>query len=164
MKTVFAHPLSREAFSPFGDVIETEGAHSYPINNGTTIRHHDLARVEASGANARTLISIFRGDRFDLPLEIRMVERHPLGSQAFIPLDGRPWLVVVAPDRDGTPGEPVAFLARGNQGVNYHRNVWHHPLVALQERSDFLVIDRGGDGNNLEEYFYPAFFRIEAAG
>jgi ureidoglycolate lyase len=158
-------PLTREAFAPFGDVLEASGAHHYPINNGTTMRYHDLARVEAIGPGARTMISILRGDAFFLPLDIGMVERHPLGSQAFFPLHDRPWLVVVAEDEGGTPKDPVAFLVRpdenGLRGVNYHRNVWHHPLVTLEQQGDFLVIDRGGEGNNLEEHFYGRKFRIE---
>jgi len=158
-------PLTREAFAPFGDVIETNGAHHYPINNGTTMRFHDLARVETIGEGARTLISIARGDAFTLPLDIRMVERHPLGSQTFFPLHSRPWIVVVAGEEAGKPQAPVAFLVKpdtgGLRGVNYHRNVWHHPLITLEAQGDFLIVDRGGEGNNLEEYFYEEPFRIE---
>jgi ureidoglycolate lyase len=153
------HALTRDRFRLFGDVIEKEGAHSYKINGGTTTRFHDLARVETAGTNARTLVSIFRGDAFDLPVRIAMLERHPLGSQAFFPLQPLPWLVVVAPDESGKPGTPQAFVVRGGasdvlRGVNYHRNVWHHPLISLEARSDFLVVDRGGDGSNLEEHFF----------
>lgn len=89
-----------------------------------------------------------------LPHEIEMMERHPLGSQSFSPLSGRPFLVVVAEDDGGRPGRPRVFLARGDQGVNYRRNVWHYPLMPLQAVSDFLVADRDGPGNNLEEYFF----------
>ena len=96
-----------------------------------------------------------------------MMERHPLGSQAFFPLQATPWLAVVAPDEAGRPGLPRAFLVRpdadGFMGVNYHRGVWHHPLLALERLSDFLVIDRGGDGVNLEECDYDTPFVIEAA-
>ncbi len=87
-----------------------------------------------------------------------MLERHPLGSQAFMPLEGRPYLVVVARRGDGRPGEPVAFMASGAQGVSYARGTWHHPLVALGERSDFLVVDRGGSGVNLAEYVWTRRF------
>jgi ureidoglycolate lyase len=158
-------PLTREAFAPFGDVIETTGAHHYPINNGTTMRYHDLAKVETIGEGARTLVSIARGDAFTLPLDIRMVERHPLGSQTFFPLHSRPWIVVVARDEAGTPQPPLAFLVKpgegGLRGVNYHRNVWHHPLISLEAQGDYLIVDRGGEGNNLEEYFYETPYRIE---
>lgn len=154
-KVIRVKPLTRRAFAPFGDVIETGGAENFPINNGSTIRFHDLAQVEAAGPAARTMVSIFRGRPFAPPIKIAMMERHPLGSQAFMPLQQKPFLVVVASDEGGRPGEPVAFVVRpdsgGLRGVNYRRNVWHHPLLALQGRSDFLVIDRGGEGNNLEE-------------
>jgi ureidoglycolate lyase len=147
--------LTAANFAPFGDVIETGLAEVKLINWDRTERHHGLARADVTGEDAHVLINIFRSQHWDLPIEIRMVERHPLGSQAFMPLNGRDYLVVVAQDDNGTPHKPVAFLAQGHQGVNYHRNVWHHPLLALDEQSDFLVVDRGGNGNNLEEYYYP---------
>ncbi|MEP7457120.1 ureidoglycolate lyase [Phyllobacterium sp. SB3] len=154
-------PLSKAAFAPFGDVIETADAELRLINGGTTERYHDLAKVEVTGEQARVLVNIFRGQSFTPPIDITMLERHPLGSQAFYPLQNRPFLVVVGEDKGGKPGNPVAFLAQGNQGVNYHRNVWHHPLISLEATSDFMVVDRGGEGNNLEEYFWPdSVFRI----
>ncbi|MEN5297297.1 ureidoglycolate lyase [Brucella sp. TWI559] len=154
--------LTKAAFAPFGDVIEVEGAERRLINNGTTERFHDLARVEAAGTHARVLINIFRGQFFKLPIDIVMLERHPFGSQAFVPLNSRPFLVVVAEDNDGKPDRPRAFLARGDQGVNYWRNVWHHPLVSLEETSDFLIVDRAGSEDNLEEYFLSdVTYRIE---
>lgn len=161
MPTIRARPLTREAFTPFGQVLETDGAQHYPINGGRTERFHDLARVEATGENARTLVSIFRGQPYELPLTLTLVERHPLGSQAFMPLGKRPFLVVVAPDEGGRPGAPLAFLTRSRQGVNIGRNVWHGVLTALGEVSDFLVVDRGGDGVNLEEYTYPEPWIVE---
>ena len=158
--------LTAKAFAPFGDVIETDGAEIRVINNGTTQRFHDLARVQALGAEARVLVSIFRGEPFEFPLTITMMERHPLGSQAFMPLQDRPWLVVVAPDEGGRPGQPRAFLVEpaegGLRGVNYAPGTWHHPLIALSRQGDFLVIDRGGKGNNLEEFFYDKPWRVEA--
>lgn len=163
VETLDVRPLTKEAFAPFGEVIETEGAEMRLINNGTTQRFHDLARVEATGEAARVLINIFRGQAFRLPIDIAMLERHPLGSQAFMPLERRPFLVVVAQDEGGRPGRTQAFLAQGHQGVNYRRNVWHHPLLALEQASEFLVVDRGGEGNNLEEFFFEeVVYRIEA--
>lgn len=146
--------LSKEAFAPFGQVLATDGAHHYPINNGKTLRFHDLANVEIGGENGRTLISIFRGQPYDLPLTLKMVERHPLGSQAFMPLHDRPFLVVVAPDENGVPGTPLAFLTEPGVGINIGRNVWHGVLATLEQEGDFLVVDRGGEGNNLEEFFF----------
>ena len=90
-----------------------------------------------------------------------MMERHPLGSQAFLPLSRRPFLVVVAPDEGGVPGQPVAFVTAPGQGVNYARNVWHHPLIALGETADFVVVDRGGPGDNLQEHVFAALWTVQ---
>lgn len=158
------HHLSREAFGPYGDVITTDGASSHLINNGSTRRFHDLANVEAEGAGSRILINMFRGEPFEFPVSISMMERHPLGSQAFMPLHDRPWLVVVADDDNGIPVRPIVFLVTpddgGIRGINYAANVWHHPLISLQAQSDFLIVDRGGEGNNLEEYFFEEPYLI----
>lgn len=152
-----AEPLTREAFAPFGDVLEAEGAEMRLINGGTTERFHRLATAEVDPAG-RAIVSLFRGQPRALPFEIAMMERHPEGSQAFYPLSDRPWLVAVAEDEGGRPGNPHVFLASGRQGVNYSRNVWHHPLIALGTVSDFLVVDREGPGVNLEEFQYPEAF------
>jgi ureidoglycolate lyase len=155
MRTVPIHPLTRDAFAPFGQVIEADGAQHYPINKGMTERFHDLARIELGGVHARPLISLFKGQPYTLPLRLDLVERHPLGSQAFYPLSDAPWLVIVAPDESGTPGTPLAFRPAPGQGVNVAINTWHGVLCPLDHSSDYLVVDRGGDGNNLEEYVYP---------
>ncbi|WP_250533931.1 ureidoglycolate lyase [Caballeronia sp. AZ10_KS36] len=151
MKTLAIEPLTRAAFEPFGDVIELDGAKQIPINLGTTIRFHDLCRVDVTDEGGRALVNLFRGQPRVLPFEVKMMERHPLGSQAFIPLDERPYLVVVAPAGDLDESQIRAFVTRGWQGVNYAKGVWHHPLIALDKVSDFIVVDRGGDGLNLNE-------------
>ena len=153
-------PLTRAAFAPFGDVIETEGARHFSINEGTTERYDDLALVDVGAEGGRPLISIFRGQARRLPIPIAMVERHPLGTQAFMPLGHNPYLVVVADDRDEGPDGLHAFLASSHQGVSYRRGTWHHPLLALNVTSDFLVVDRGGDGQNLEEHRFEAPFQV----
>jgi ureidoglycolate lyase len=147
-------PLTRQAFAPFGDLIETDPASMRLINGGNTERHHALAAPDLSGEGARIVLNIFRGKPRLFPYAIDMMERHPFGSQSFTPLSGHPFLVVVAEDERGRPGTPKVFLARPEQGVNYHRNVWHHPLMTLGSVSDFLVVDRDGPGNNLEEFFF----------
>lgn len=152
--------LTAEAFGPFGSVIEAGLGEMRLINGGTTERHHALAAVDVD-EEGRAIISLFRGLARGFPFEITMMERHPSGSQAFYPLSSREWLVAVAPDDAGRPGEPVVFLARGDQGVSYGRNVWHHPLMALGHTSDFLVVDRDGPGSNLEEYAYPSPYVID---
>ena len=152
--SIRAERLTRAAFAPFGEVIETDGDEERLINGGTTTRYHDLARVDVTAEDGRPLISIFRGQPFALPVHITMMERHPLGSQAFLPIQKSPFLVVVAPDVEGRPGAPLAFRVEDGRGVNYARNVWHHPLLALDAVSDFLVVDRGGAQPNLEEAAY----------
>ncbi len=160
MKTIEIRPLTREAFAPFGEVLETEGAPSFPINAGKCVRYHDLARIETTGEKARPMISLLRGEPYPLPLELTMVERHPLGSQAFIPLSEHPFLVVVAEETADGPGEPIAFRTAPGQGVNIGRNIWHGILTPLDGISDFAVVDRGGEGINLEEHFYEQPFLI----
>ena len=164
MSTIIIEPLEAEAFAPFGQVISTDGAHHYPINNGMTERYHDLARVELGGVHPRPLISIFRGQPYALPLTLKLVERHPLGSQAFYPLSQHPFLVVVALDHAGVPTAPRAFITAPGQGVNIAMNTWHGVLTPLEAEADFLVVDRGGDGNNLEEHHFetPHLVRLPA--
>jgi ureidoglycolate lyase len=143
------------AFSAFGDVIETDGAQHYPINQGTTERYHNLALVDVDELDGQPLISIFKSQPRPQPIALCLMERHPIASQAFIPLNQQNYLVVVAkPAVTVTPADLVAFRARGNQGVNYHRGVWHHPLLVLEPDSNFLIIDRGGEGDNLDEILF----------
>ncbi len=159
---LIAEPLTRAAFEPFGDVIETQGAEHFAINNGTTERYHDLANIDVTGEGARVIANIFCGEPWVPPIEIKMLERHPLGSQAFMPIGPHPYLAVVADSgADGLPGELKAFLCQCDQGVNYARGIWHHPLLSLEARSDFLVIDRGGPGINLEERTLPSPMLLE---
>ncbi|WP_428429682.1 ureidoglycolate lyase [Pararhizobium sp.] len=153
-------PLTQAAFAPFGTVIEADPETMRLINGGSTERFHALGRADVSGEDARVIINIFRGQPRSFPYNVTMMERHPLGSQSFSPLGGGSWLAVVASDEDGKPGLPRVFLATGAQGVNYGRNVWHHPLMAVGAVSDFLVVDRDGPGNNLEEVFYDEPFVI----
>ncbi len=154
-------PLTKETFAPFGSVIEADPASMRYINGGTTERYNALAVAEAVGEDAKVIINIFRGSPRNFPYAVDMMERHPFGSQSFSPIDNRPWLVVVAEDEDGKPGRPQVFRAGGRQGVNYRRNVWHHPLMTIGAVSDFLVVDRLGGGNNVIEHFFDTPFIIE---
>ncbi|MBA1272330.1 ureidoglycolate lyase [Stutzerimonas azotifigens] len=155
MRTLQIEPLTKDAFAPFGDVIETAGSDYFMINNGSTRRYHQLATVQTGLPEDKAIISIFRAQALPMPLTVRMLERHPLGSQAFVPLHGKSFLVVVAPASDLPDADQVrAFLADGSQGVNYHRGVWHHPILALAPEDDFLVVDRSGAGNNCDEHFF----------
>jgi ureidoglycolate lyase len=147
-----AQPLSARGFAPFGDVIQTDGRAWRWINEGTSQRFDDLAQLDLLEAQGKPMISIFRASPQAIPFPVRSLERHPLSSQSFIPLDGRPFLVIVAEQGDLPLAHRVrAFLSSGRQGVNYHRNIWHHSLIALEQTSNFLVVDRGGPQENCEE-------------
>ena len=151
MKILQMERLTREAFAPFGDVIELDGARHFPINGGTTERYHDLAQVDVGEQGGRPLINLFRAQPRALPVEINMMERHPLGSQAFLPLSELSYLIVVAPAGEFDPAHMRGFWTEGWQGVNYAKGVWHHPLLALERVSDFVVVDRGGEQPNCDE-------------
>lgn len=149
-RSLVAEPLTREAFALFGDVIDTDGAESFPINQGRTERFHALSRVELSGATDRGILSIFRGQPMT-PLEITLMERHPLGSQSFIPMNNVDFLAVVAPPGDFDEAAVRVFLVKGHQGVTYHAGTWHAPLLPLTADADYLVVDRQGLGRNCDE-------------
>lgn len=155
MITVAAEPLTAAAFAPFGDVIAAGGGDYIEINEGMARRYHDLADVDVAAEGGRALISVFSARPWFRPIRLRVMERHPLGSQAFVPMHDRPFLVVVAPPGPAPlPAALRAFVTDGAQGVNYARGVWHHPLLALDRIEQFLVVDRGGEGHNLDEIDY----------
>ena len=144
-------PLTAEAFADFGEVIDSAGHTPIPINNGMTERYHALARVDTGGSDGHALINLFHALPYALPLRLTEMERHPRGSQAFVPLQAQPFIVVVAPVGESVaPGDLRAFVTDGRQGVNYRRGVWHHSLIALHAPARFLVVDRGGPGHNCD--------------
>jgi ureidoglycolate lyase len=137
-------PLDAGAFAPFGDVIDIAQARDRrTINEGFAERFDDLARLDIARGGGRAALSVFRAKRRALPMQLRLVERHRLGSQAFVPLMGRRFLVVVAA---AGPAPDVSrlrcFMTKPGQGVNYAAGTWHHPLIALDDDAEFLVIDR----------------------
>jgi len=153
MQTIHIEPLIRRPFAEFGDIIQASPeVQSFLINNGNARRFHDLATIVATGEDARPIISILRAKPLALPLTLTMLERHPHGSQAFIPLKPARFLAIVAPDDHGIPGVPRAFLANPGQGVNYFAKAWHGVLTPLGVETDFLVVDREGEGENLETF------------
>jgi ureidoglycolate lyase len=144
--------LTKAAFAAFGEVVEAAGAREIPINQGYAVRRNGLAKVDVRHHGGDTNICLFVAQPRPAPIAMEVMERHPAGSQLFYPLQDRDWLVVVCED----PQEPAsyrAFLASGQQGVNYARNVWHHPLLVCDADSRFIVVDRAGPGANLEEVF-----------
>lgn len=157
--TLQPKPLSQASFAAFGDVIETTGNDSFFINKGNCARYHDLATlsIDASGA---TGISLFEAKHYAFPIMLELLERHPLGSQAFIPMSTDPFLVIVAHDVNGQPGVPKVFVSNGRQGVNYFRNTWHGVLTPIYKPALFAVVDYIGDQNNLEEHNLDAPFII----
>ena len=149
-------PLTRFEFEPFGDVIELAGNPHFIINQGWAERYHDLARLELTAAGGRPLLNIFRASPRTLPLKIKVMERHALGSQTFIPLARARFVIVVAPAGAPRPSYLHAFVTDGVQGVNYRAGVWHHPLLVLDQVSDFVVLDRGASETDCEEAVFES--------
>ena len=162
-RQLLIEPLTKAAFAPFGTVLECDGATQIPINQGTTTRFDALCGVDVGTSGANAIISLFRGTRRPDPIALKILERHPIGSQAFFPLSHHEWLVVVAPGiADNTLPDFSAmrcFRATGTQGVSYNAGTWHHPLLVLEKEQDFLVVDRAKpseepSGLNLDEVWF----------
>ncbi|MDF1802364.1 ureidoglycolate lyase [Thalassovita sp.] len=149
--TINATALTAEAFAPYGDVLQAAGDPDKIINQGFCGRYHDRAQLDF-GTDGRAGISLFHAHPRSLPYTLDLVERHPDGSQAFIPMSHDEWLVIVADDTNGTPTGIRAFLAAPGQGINFHRGTWHGVLTPLHAPGLFAVVDRIGDTANLEEY------------
>ena len=154
MTDVAARPLTPAAFAPFGDVLACDGDPDRIINQGMCGRWHDRARLDAG--EGRLGLSLFLAAPRTLPYALDMMERHPDGSQAFVPMTEAPFLITVAADEGGAPGRPVAFLTDGAQAINFHRGTWHGVLTPLAAPGRFAVIDRIGPGANLEEHWFAA--------
>ncbi len=155
-----AEPLTAVAFKPYGQVIEAAGTAPKIINQGFAQRFNDLCTVDVATDGGTVNVSLFTASPRPTPIAITLMERHPLGSQAFVPMQDRPWLVLVCDD----PRELTSyhlFAATGRQGVNYGRNVWHHPLLVFDSASHFLIVDRKGPDTNLEEFWLPADCHVE---
>tara|TARA_B110000444_G_scaffold184309_1_gene173369 strand:- start:520 stop:1011 length:492 start_codon:yes stop_codon:yes gene_type:complete len=144
--------LTAKKFINFGDVVETNEEPLF-INQNKCERHHDLVTLEIS-KGGKFGVSIFSSENYSLPFELSLMERHPFGSQCFIPMSKEPFLVIVSLDENGRPGKPYAFVTNGQQGINYNINVWHSVLTPLSRGSLFAVIDRIGSGKNVEEYLF----------
>ncbi|WP_457648491.1 ureidoglycolate lyase [Profundibacter sp.] len=152
MTVIKAQPLTADAFAPYGDVLEATGKPDKIINNGFCGRYHDRARLDF-GPDGRAGISVFKAEPRALPYTLDLLERHPDGAQAFIPMSLDAYLVTVAEDENGTPVNIRAFIAGPGQGINYHRNTWHGVLTPLSAPGLFAVVDRIGETPNLEEHY-----------
>ena len=152
MTELIARPLTGNAFAAFGEVIETEGAERMFINDGLTTRFHDLFTIDVNDDDGRPIVSLFRTAPLALPHRVRTMERHPRGSQAFVPMDELPFLILTAADvHPVTAADLSLFITNGRQGINFYKNTWHHFQIVLKKPRDFIVIDRGGAGANLEQ-------------
>lgn len=160
-RELIATKLTAEAFAPFGDVIAPKAEPDKIINQGKCGRHHDLALLDFG--QGRAGISLFDAQARQLPYAVELVERHPEGSQAFVPLDGVPMIVIVAPDEDGVPGTPRAFVSEAGQSINLHRGTWHGVLAPYGAPGRYIVVDRIGPGDNLEEYWFDDHWIVVAA-
>jgi ureidoglycolate lyase len=150
MADVPIYPLTRHLFRPYGDVIEIQDSRHYTINQGWAERYADMAKLDLLDEGGAPNVGIVRAKPRQFPLQIKLMERHPKSSQLFIPLAARPFLVLVAPPGD-RPENIIAFWTTAGQGVNYARGVWHHPLIALDQSTDFLVVDRHAKDENCDE-------------
>ena len=151
IKIIKPKQLTKDSFLRFGDVIEAnDQVKKYSINDGHTQRYHDLAKIDVTNDDGKALVNIFRSNPLELPIILQSMERHPLSSQAFMPLGNEPYLVVVAPAGEFNESAIEVFISTASQGVNYHTGTWHHYCLALNNVSDFVVIDRGGRGENCD--------------
>lgn len=159
-RQITPRPLTPRDFAPYGDVLDASGVPDRMINQGLCGRHHDRARLDFT--DGRAGVSIFDARPRALPYTFDLVERHPDGSQCFLPMTLAPFLVIVAPDEGDRPGTPRAFLTAPGQAVNFHRGTWHGVLTPLSAPGLFAVVDRIGPGANLEEFRYPAPYTVPA--
>ena len=158
IKNIILEKISKKKFSEYGDIIIQKSKPDMIINQGFCKRYHDQANLEIIGGKYG--ISLFHAKIRKLPYKFNLLERHPLGSQTFIPLSSDPFLVIVAADNNGTPINPKAFITSPNMGINYKRNVWHGVLTPLYGTGIFAVVDRIGNDKNLEEYHFKNKFLV----
>jgi len=160
MKVLKIKELNQKSFQEYGDIIDINQQVPFKINDGKCLRYNDLATL--SFKNDQAGISLFESKRVALPYKFNFMEKHPLGSQAFIPVFGSTFIVIVASDNYGKPGKPEVFITRSGQGINYHRNIWHGILTPLEERGLFVVLDWIGSEENLDTHHYNEWYCIEA--
>ena len=141
--------INRKNFNPYGDLISSDDIDYIDINAGYAKRFDNLANIETLNGGGKTIVSIFSASKRTFPMKIDMMEKHPLGSQAFIPMKETTFLSFVAPPGESPEISKIqSFIVPPKTGINYKPGIWHFPLISTED-TNFLVIDRKGDGNNL---------------
>ena len=160
MNNISIEQLDINIFSKFGDIIQKKNALELrSINQGTTTRHHNISKLSLESKNGNSSISIFSGSPRDVPIEIKIMEKHPIASQSFLPIQNYDWLIVVCEEKNELPDLNTlrCFHVDGDTGITYNQNVWHHPLL-VKKKQDFWIIDRINDQEdsfiNLKEYHF----------
>ncbi len=149
-KTITPKPITKENFSNFGDLITTKDIEPITINDGYAKRFDNIAKLNTSKENGKTTISIFSALKRTFPMKVNMMESHPLGSQAFIPMKETTFLCFVAPSGEKLDLNKIeSFIIPPGLGINYKPGTWHFPLIST-ENMNFLVVDRKGAGDNLK--------------
>ena len=151
-------PLTTNAFKAFGEIIDATGEPDKIINQGRCGRYHNLAQLDFTTGKAG--LSVFNAEARSLPFKLEMMERHPEGSQAFIPMHQYPFLIIVSHDKNGVPDTPISFISKPGQGINIFKNTWHGVLCPLHSPGLFAVIDRIGEGPNIEEHWFKKVWTI----
>ena len=160
MNNILIDQLDASVFSKFGKIVEKKNALELrSINQGTTTRYHNISELDLESKNGISSISIFSGTPRNLPIEIKIMEKHPVASQSFLPIQDYDWLIVVSEEKNELPDLNTlrCFHVNGDTGITYNKNVWHHPLL-VKKKQDFWVIDRINDEEdtsiNLKEYYF----------
>jgi ureidoglycolate lyase len=160
MNKISIEQLDINIFSKFGDIIQKKNALELrSINQGTTTRYHNISKLSLESKNGNSSISIFSGSPRDVPIEIKIMEKHPIASQSFLPIQDYDWLIVVCEEKNELPDLSTlrCFQVDGDTGITYNKNIWHHPLL-VKKKQDFWVIDRINDQENpsinLQEYHF----------
>ena len=157
-RSVEIEPLNAEAFAPFGDVLEAVGTPDRLVDRGRCGRYDDRARLDFK--DGRPSLNMLLSEARHLPIKLNMVLRHSMGTKCVMPMTQNPFLVIVAPEENGTPGRPRAFVTHAGQGVNYHRGIWHHILTPLVPPGLFCVLDRAEDHSGAEEFWFDRPYMI----
>ena len=159
MNTIKIEKLTNKTFTPFGDVIETKSRDYELINNNSCRKFSRLSTVKIRN-NDPIAFSIFESEGKKLPIHLNFLERHPLASQAFMPLQHKQFLITVAEEYNHKPANLRAFMTDGMQGININPNIWHGVLCPVPEGGKFLVVDRLETGDNLQIHKFKEPFII----